>query len=88
MAEIDDGYIIKFLGDDLGRGVIATREFVKGQTILREQPLVSCQVGLDLVCSLKSSLFMFNLFSLPGMPSTDTQLAIFAWSRWRQLKRT
>ena len=38
------GFIVDAVSDDVGKGVFATRDFVAGETIFRERPLVSAQV--------------------------------------------
>ena len=37
-------FIVDAVSDDVGKGVFATRDFVPGETIFRERPLVSAQV--------------------------------------------
>ncbi len=39
----DPGYAVLQVDEDVGRGLFATRSFAKGETILAETPLVSCQ---------------------------------------------
>ena len=46
MAEssaIESGVIVQVISEEKGRGLIATRDFVKGETLFREKPMVSCQ---------------------------------------------
>ena len=39
----DSGVLVQMISEEKGRGLIATRDFVKGETLFREKPLVSCQ---------------------------------------------
>ncbi len=39
----DCGYVVSAVSDDVGKGLFATRQFSKGETVLAETPLVSCQ---------------------------------------------
>jgi len=41
----DCGFTIQAIDERKGRGLIATKDFLKGETIFREKPLVSCQVS-------------------------------------------
>ena len=38
------GFVVDAVSDDVGKGVFATRDFLAGETIFRERPLVSAQV--------------------------------------------
>ena len=38
------GFVVDAVSDDVGKGIFATRDFVAGETIFRERPLVSAQV--------------------------------------------
>jgi hypothetical protein len=43
MAGIESGVVVQVISESKGRGLVATREFVKGETLFREKPMVSCQ---------------------------------------------
>ena len=46
MAEssaMDAGVIVQVISEEKGRGLIAARDFLKGETLFREKPMVSCQ---------------------------------------------
>ena len=39
----DSGVVVQVISEEKGRGLIATRDFIKGETLFREKPMVSCQ---------------------------------------------
>lgn len=39
----DSGVVVQMISEEKGRGLIATRDFLKGETLFREKPMVSCQ---------------------------------------------
>ena len=42
-ASIESGVIVQVISEEKGRGLVATRDFVKGETLFREKPMVSSQ---------------------------------------------
>ena len=42
-ASIESGVIVQVISDEKGRGLLATRDFIKGETLFREKPMVSSQ---------------------------------------------
>ena len=43
------GFVVDAVSDDVGKGIFATRDFVVGETIFRERPLVSAQVKEEIL---------------------------------------
>ena len=42
-GDVDGGLVVQQVGGGRGRGLVATRDFRKGETLLKEKPLVSAQ---------------------------------------------
>lgn len=53
----DPGIIVQHFGEERGHGLVAVKTFVKGQTILREKPLVSSQFSWNASAGYKACHF-------------------------------
>lgn len=52
--DVDDGVVIQVISEEKGRGLIATKEFKKDETLFKEKPLVSCQFSWNKLYGYKA----------------------------------
>ena len=97
----DPGVIVQHLGEERGRGLIAAKPFVKGQTIIREKVINNSIHSMNITIlnsfcplnTIKTIIFQsitysqLYLHNIHGTHLQDIEHATFAWNLLKQRKK-